>query len=40
MRSWYPQDGRITELGLHVSADPALRYDVALEVRATTARTS
>jgi hypothetical protein len=31
-REWNPRDGRITELGMHLSVDPALGYDVVIEV--------
>jgi hypothetical protein len=33
-RRWYPRDGRITELGLHVSTDHAVQHDVQVQVRA------
>jgi hypothetical protein len=34
---WHPRDGRITELGLHVSTDPNLRNDVWIAIRASAA---
>ena len=34
-RAWNPRDGRITELGMHVTVDPALRYDVAVGIATT-----
>ncbi|MBF9519524.1 hypothetical protein [Mycobacteroides chelonae] len=33
-RPWNPRDGRITELGLHLDVDPALRYDVVIGIAA------
>ncbi|QDO90495.1 hypothetical protein FNH13_17745 [Ornithinimicrobium ciconiae] len=33
-RAWHPQDGRITELGLHKVVDPELRHDVRLQIAA------
>lgn len=36
-RDWHPLDGRITELGLHLTVDPAARHDVAIGVAATPA---
>jgi hypothetical protein len=34
-RPWNPRDGRIVELGLHRSVDPALRHDVLVAIAAT-----
>lgn len=31
-RKWHPQDGRITTLGLHLTVDMTLRYDVDLQL--------
>lgn len=31
---WSPRDGQITELGMHVSVDPSLGYDVAIGISA------
>lgn len=36
-RAWHPRDGRITELGMHVTVDPAMRYGVAIGIAATQA---
>lgn len=36
-RPWHPRDGRITELGMHVTFDPAMRYNVAIGIAATQA---
>jgi len=36
-RPWNPRDGRITELGMHVSIDPALRHDVMIGIAAAPA---
>ena len=36
-RYWNPLDGRITELGMHLTVDPALRYDVVIGIAATPA---
>jgi hypothetical protein len=33
-RDWHPQDGRITELGLHRREDPTLGHDVEITVAA------
>jgi hypothetical protein len=34
---WNPRDGRITELGLHLSVDPALGHDVVIGISAAPA---
>jgi hypothetical protein len=31
---WHPRDGRITELGMHLTIDPALRHDVVIGIAA------
>lgn len=36
-RDWHPQDGRITDLGLHVAVDVALGHDVLLSIAAAPA---
>jgi hypothetical protein len=36
-RAWHPLDGRITELGMHLSVDPALRHDVMIGIAAAPA---
>ncbi|MGB7113979.1 MAG: hypothetical protein WBD77_26200, partial [Mycobacterium sp.] len=36
-QAWHPLDGRITELGMHVKVDPALRNDVVIGIAATPA---
>ena len=33
-RAWHPRDGRITELGMHATVDPALGYDVLIGITA------
>ena len=33
-RAWHPLDGRITELGMHLTVDPAVRHDVAVGIAA------
>ncbi|MGV0041667.1 hypothetical protein [Mycobacterium colombiense] len=33
-RPWHPSDGRITELGMHLTVDPALRHDVVIGIAA------
>lgn len=38
-RDWRPNDGRITELALHVRVDPALQHDVVANTIAAPART-
>jgi hypothetical protein len=35
LRAWHPRDGRITELGMHATVDPALGYDVLIGITAT-----
>jgi hypothetical protein len=39
-RAWNPLDGRITELGMHLTEDHALRNDVVIEHRSRTRLTS
>ena len=34
-RAWHPRDGRINELGMHATVDPALGYDVLIGIAAT-----
>lgn len=34
-RAWHPRDGRITELGMHVTVDPAVGNDVIVGIHAT-----
>jgi hypothetical protein len=36
-RPWHPLDGRITELGMHKTVDPALGYNVVIGIAATPA---
>lgn len=36
-RDWHPQDGRITDLGLHVLVDPSLGHDVLVSIAAAPA---
>lgn len=36
-RAWHPLDGRITELGMHLTVDPAARYDVVVGIAAAPA---
>jgi hypothetical protein len=36
-RDWHPLDGRITELGMHLTVNPAVRYDVLVGVAAARA---
>ena len=33
-RPWHPLDGRITELGMHLTVEPALRHDVMVGIDA------
>jgi hypothetical protein len=33
-RAWHPLDGRITELGMHLTVDPAVRHDVVVGIAA------
>ena len=33
-RDWHPRDGRITELGMHLTVDPAVRHDVTVGIAA------
>jgi hypothetical protein len=37
-RAWHPLDGRITELGMHKTVDPAFRYEVEIGIAAQPAR--
>lgn len=39
-RPWHPRDGRITELGMHLTVDPAARYEVAVGISASAGRMS
>jgi hypothetical protein len=34
-RAWHPRDGRITELGMHVTVDPASRNEIMVGIAAT-----
>ena len=36
-RAWHPLDGRITELGMHLTVDPALRHDLVVGIAAARA---
>jgi len=36
-RDWHPKDGRITELGLHLTHDPTLGNDVVISIAASPA---
>lgn len=36
-RDWHPSDGRITELGLHVTIDPELGIDILVAIAAVPA---
>ena len=36
-RAWHPLDGRITELGMHLSVDPDMRHDVVVGIAAARA---
>jgi hypothetical protein len=36
-RAWHPLDGRITELGMHLTVDPAVRHDVVVGIAAARA---
>ena len=36
-RDWHPQDGRITDLGLHMAVDPSLGHDVLVSIAAAPA---
>jgi hypothetical protein len=36
-RAWHPLDGRIAELGMHLTVDPALRYDRVVGIAAAPA---
>ncbi|GGD10663.1 hypothetical protein [Nocardioides daphniae] len=36
-RDWHPQDGRITDLGLHVAVDPSLGHDILISIAAAPA---
>jgi hypothetical protein len=37
-RAWHPRDGRITELGMHLTVDPAFRHDVMIGLVAVSLR--
>lgn len=37
-REWHPQDGRITDLGLHCVVEPAAGNDVTISIRASPAQ--
>lgn len=37
-RAWHPLDGRITELGMHLTVDPARRYEVEIGIAAAHTR--
>jgi hypothetical protein len=39
-RAWHPRDGRITELGMHVTVDPAARNEIVVGIRAQGRRMS
>ncbi|GAB7005272.1 hypothetical protein JCM18899A_27450 [Nocardioides sp. AN3] len=39
-RDWHPQDGRITDLGLHVAVDASLGHDVLVSIAAAPATDS
>lgn len=36
-RPWNPRDGRITELGMHLTINPAFRYEIQIGIAATSA---
>jgi hypothetical protein len=36
-RAWHPLDGRIIELGMHLTVDPALRYERVIGISAAPA---
>jgi hypothetical protein len=36
-RAWHPREGRITELGMHLTVDPAFRYEVIVGIAAARA---
>ncbi len=36
-RDWHPKDGRITDLGLHVTVDPSVGHDVLVSIAASPA---
>ena len=36
-RAWHPRDGRITELGMNLTVDPAARHDVVVGIAAASA---
>jgi hypothetical protein len=36
-RDWHPNDGRVTELGLHVDVDPSIGHDVVMTIAAAPA---
>lgn len=37
-RPWHPRDGRITELGMHLTVDPTLGYEIEIGIAAECAR--
>jgi hypothetical protein len=37
-RAWHPIDGRITELGMHLTVDPAVRHEVVVGTGVTSSR--
>lgn len=37
-RPWHPRDGRITELGMHLTVDPTLGYDIEIGIAAECVR--
>jgi hypothetical protein len=36
-RAWHPRDGRITELGMHLTVDPAFGHDIVIGIAAAPA---
>ena len=36
-RAWHPRDGRITELGMHLTVNPEFRYEILIGIAATRA---
>jgi hypothetical protein len=39
-RPWHPRDGRITELGMHLTVDPGARHEVVIGIAASPGRMS
>lgn len=39
-RDWHPRDGRIADLGLHVTVDPSLGHDILISIAAAPAAAS